>query len=56
MEQRARRADLQSEAVERMTAQIIKANDGRVSPEQAKRTAVKAAVKHDRDKSNRGKK
>ncbi len=44
------------EAVERMTKQILKANDGRVSPEQAKRTAVKAAIKHDRDKSNRGKK
>ena len=44
------------EAVDRMTAQIIKANDGRVSPEQAKRTAVKAAIKYERDSARKGKK
>lgn len=41
------------EAVDRMTKQIIKSNNGRVSPEQAKRIAVKAAVKHDRNKGKK---
>lgn len=44
------------QAVDRMTKQIIKSNNGRVSPEQAKRMAVKAAVKHERDSARRGKK
>ena len=41
------------EAVDRMTKQIIQANRGKVSPEQAKRIAVKAAVKHDRNKGKK---
>ena len=44
------------EAVDRMTKQIIKSNNGRVSPDKAKQIAVKAAIKYERDSARKGKK
>jgi hypothetical protein len=38
------------EAVDRMTKQIVKANKGKVSPQEAKKIAVREAIKHDRRK------
>jgi len=44
------------DAVDRMTKQIIQTNKGKVSPAQAKKIAVKAAIRHERDSARRGKK